>query len=69
MAEEIKNIEGLGEDQGTQKDENKTYTQEELDALLQAETDRRVSQALKKAERKNAEKVKRNRGYTKRSIR
>ena len=58
MAEEIKNIEGLGEDQGTQKEENKTYTQEELDALLQAETDRRVSQALKKAERKNAEKVK-----------
>ena len=37
--------------------ETKTYTQEELDALLQAEADRRVSQALKKAEKKNAEKV------------
>lgn len=41
----------------TQTDE-KTYTQSELDALLQAETDRRVSAALKKQERKNAEKLK-----------
>lgn len=38
--------------------EEKTYTQSELDALLQAETDRRVSAALKKQERKNAEKLK-----------
>lgn len=37
--------------------ETKTYTQEEVDALLQAETDRRVSSALKKAEKKNAEKL------------
>lgn len=36
----------------------KTYTQAEVDALLQAEADRRVSAALKKQERKNAEKVK-----------
>lgn len=37
--------------------QNKTYTQEEVDKLLQAETDRRVSQALKKVEQKNADKV------------
>lgn len=36
----------------------KTYTQEEVDKLLQAESDRRVTEALKKAERKNADKVK-----------
>ena len=36
----------------------KTYTQEEVDALLQQETDRRVTSALKKAEAKNAEKLK-----------
>lgn len=36
----------------------KTYTQAEVDALLQAEADRRVSAALKKQERKNAERVK-----------
>lgn len=35
-----------------------TFTQEELDALLQKEGDKRVSQALKKAEAKNAQKVK-----------
>lgn len=37
--------------------ETKTYTQEEVDALLQREGDRRVTDALKKAERKNADKV------------
>ena len=36
----------------------KTYTQEEVDALLQQETDRRVTSALKKQEQKNAEKLK-----------
>lgn len=35
----------------------KTYTQEEVDLLLQQEGDRRVSAALKKAEKRNAEKV------------
>lgn len=35
----------------------KTYTQEEVDALLQKEADRRVTDALKKQERKNADKV------------
>lgn len=38
--------------------EVKTYTQEEVDALLQSEADRRVSQALKKAEEKKAAAVK-----------
>lgn len=38
--------------------ETKTYSQEEVDALLQAETDRRVTAALKKAEKRNAEKLK-----------
>ena len=44
---------------GTPEEEvtEKTYTQSELDALLQAETDRRVTAALKKAEKKNAEKL------------
>ena len=42
---------------GAAEAEPKTYSQEEVDRLLQAETDRRVSQALKKQEQKNAEKV------------
>lgn len=41
----------------TTEPEVKTYTQEEVDALLQREADRRVSQALQKQEKKNAEKV------------
>ena len=41
----------------TETVETKTYTQEEVDALLQRESDRRVSEALKKQERKNADKV------------
>jgi hypothetical protein len=36
----------------------KTYTQEEVDALLQKESDKRVTEALKKAEKKNQDKVK-----------
>lgn len=39
-------------------EEPKTYTQEEVDALLQAEADRRVSSALKKAEAKADARVK-----------
>lgn len=35
----------------------KTYTQEEVDKLLQAETDRRVTSALKKQEEKNKERI------------
>lgn len=37
--------------------QEKTYTQEEVDALLQQETDRRVTSALKKQEEKNNRKV------------
>lgn len=54
MDENIKNT----NDSSTTGTEEKTYTQAEVDALLQQETDRRVSSALKKVERKNAEKVK-----------
>ena len=54
--DENKNTQVTGaEDNNT---EPKTYTQEEVDALLQKEADRRVTEALKKAERKNQEKVK-----------
>lgn len=35
----------------------KTYTQEEVDRLVQSESDRRVSEALKKQQRKNEEKM------------
>lgn len=38
--------------------EPKTYTQDEVDALLQKEADRRVSEALKKAKKKETEAVK-----------
>ena len=38
--------------------EKTTYTKEEVEALLQKESDRRVTEALKKQERKNAEKLK-----------
>lgn len=41
----------------TQPEEKKTYTQEEVNELLQREADRRVSQALQKQEKKNQEKV------------
>lgn len=37
---------------------SKTYTQEEVNKLLQAETDRRVNQALEKQAKKNEAKVK-----------
>lgn len=45
-------------DTSTTGTETKLYTQEELDALLQREGDKRVTEALRKAERKNAERVK-----------
>lgn len=48
------NKETVVEEQGQEK----TYTQAEVDALLQQEGDRRVTAALKKAEQKNAEKLK-----------
>lgn len=49
---------GTEETTGTETTEKTTYTKEEVEKLLQAETDRRVTQALKKAERKKAEAVK-----------
>lgn len=56
MAEEIINngtgTEGNEGGDGSQQEETKTYTQEEVLALLQSETDKRVSQALKKQEKK-----------------
>ena len=55
MAENIDKSVETGAEENT---EPKTYTQEELDALLQRETDRRVTEALKKANKKNEEKVK-----------
>ena len=60
--EENKNIQETGVDTTTDTSttgtEAKVYTQEEVNMLLQRESDRRVSEALKKAEKKNAEKVK-----------
>ena len=60
--EENKNIQETGVDTTTDTSttgtETKVYTQEEVNMLLQRESDRRVSEALKKAEKKNAEKVK-----------
>lgn len=48
MAEELMNDNGAVEE----STEPKTYTQEEVDELLQRETDRRVTSALKKQEQK-----------------
>lgn len=48
------------ETQNTEGQENntpKTYTEEEVQALLQKEGDRRVTEALKKAEKKNEQRV------------
>ena len=51
------NKNGAVGNENTEPEEKKTYTQEEVDALLQKEADRRVSQALQKQEKKNAEKM------------
>lgn len=53
MAEEIIKETGTGAEEGTPAtEESKTYTQEEVLKLLQAETDKRVSQALKTQQKK-----------------
>lgn len=58
MSEETKNTElNEGGAQKEQEQESKSYTQAELNDLLQKEGDRRVSEALKKQEKKNAEKI------------
>ena len=48
----------IGAEEQTSEPTPKTYTQEEVDALLQKEGDRRVTEALKKAERKQMDKAK-----------
>ena len=48
----------IGAEEQTSEPTPKTYTQEEVDAMLQKEGDRRVTEALKKAERKQADKLK-----------
>lgn len=52
MAEEINNNGTGTENQENKNTEVKTYTQEEVLALLQSETDKRVSQALKTQQKK-----------------
>lgn len=46
------NIENTGVETENQETDQKTYTQEEVMALLQSETDKRVSQALKTQQKK-----------------
>lgn len=46
------NVTGAVEETVTETEEVKTYTQEEVDKMLQAESDRRVNQALKKQQEK-----------------
>ena len=54
MENENTNIEQMEQNETTAK----TYTQEEVDQLLQRESDRRVTEALKKAEKKKQEAIK-----------
>lgn len=52
MAEEMTNTGVENTEEQTGNEEVKTYTQEEVMALLQSETDKRVTAALKKQEKK-----------------
>ena len=52
MAEETINTSVETTEQGTEQTEVKTYTQEEVMALLQSETDKRVTAALKTQQKK-----------------
>lgn len=45
------------EQENQESQESRTYTQDEVDAMLQREADRRVTEALKKQERKNQAKI------------
>lgn len=45
------------EEQNTAEPANKTYTQDEVEKLIQSEADRRVNQALSKKEREMAKKL------------
>lgn len=62
MNDDITKTAGVEEDSSPTGQENtdtpKTYTQAEVEALLQSEADKRVSAALKKQERKNQERIK-----------
>lgn len=51
-------VEETTETTTTTETENKTYTQAEVETMLQKEADKRVTDALKKQERKTAEKIK-----------
>ena len=54
----MENLENTNVEEGQETEtQAKTYTQEEVDALLQQETDRRVTSALKKQAEKNQAKV------------
>lgn len=57
MAEETVIIDDNGTQEPQENPEVKTYTQEEVMALLQKETDKRVSQALKTQEKKFAKQL------------
>lgn len=50
------NVEGQGQETVTQE-ENKTYTEAEVMELIQKEADRRVTEAIKKQERKTNAKI------------
>lgn len=59
MSEVLNNeVNPNAEDNAGGNDGKLVFTQEELDALLQREGDKRVTSALKKQEQKNAEKLK-----------
>lgn len=55
MADELNNTQGTETE--SQGQEVKTYTQEEVDAMIQSAADKRVASALKKAEKKNQDKI------------
>lgn len=62
MAEEITNVENTGENTETttnagNEEGSKTYTAEEVAKLLQAETDKRVTQALKTQQKKHEKEL------------
>ena len=52
------NLENTAVNQGQQDSEPKTYSQEEFDKALQSEVDRRITQAMEKANRKADARVK-----------
>ena len=51
------NVEPTTNEEGQQQEQKLTFTQEELDALIQKHADKRVSQAMKTAEKKQEAKI------------